>query len=143
MALIVYYSSKSNNTHRFVKKLNLPNLRIPLAQGKTTKVNADYVLITPTYSGGQKDENGRIITSGAVPRDVIHFLNQLENRKHCLAVVASGNTNFGDSYAIAGPILAEKLHVPLLHQFELLGTVDDVVKVRQQVLEIFKELDHE
>lgn len=143
MALIVYYSSKSNNTHRFVKKLNLPNLRIPLAQGKTTKVNADYVLITPTYSGGQKDENGRIITSGAVPRDVIHFLNQLENRKHCLAVVASGNTNFGDSYAIAGPILAAKLHVPLLHQFELLGTVDDVVKVRQQVLEIFKELDHE
>lgn len=139
MALIVYYSSKSNNTHRFVQKLNLPNLRIALGSGRETQVSEDYVLITPTYSGGQKDENGKIITSGAVPRDVIHFLNQIENRKHCLAVVAGGNTNFGDSYAIAGPILAQKLHVPLLHQFELLGTSYDVEKVRQQVLELFKE----
>lgn len=139
MALIVYYSSKSNNTHRFVQKLNLPNLRIPLGAGRTIQVKEDYVLITPTYSGGQKDENGQIITSGAVPRDVIHFLNQLENRQHCLAVVAGGNTNFGDSYAIAGPILSQKLHVPLLHQFELLGTAYDVEKVRKQVLELFKE----
>lgn len=139
MALIVYYSSKSNNTHRFVEKLNLPKIRIPLAEGDKLKVNEDFVLITPTYSGGQKDADGHVLTAGAVPKDVIHFLNQVENRKHCLAVVSSGNTNFGDSYAIAGPIIANKLHVPLLHQFELLGTEYDVDKVKQAVLSIFKE----
>lgn len=142
MALIIYYSSKSNNTHRFVQKLNIPNRRISLGSGRAMQVKSDYVLITPTYSGGQKNADGQIITSGAVPRDVIHFLNQIENRQHCLAVVASGNTNFGDSYAIAGPIIAQKLHIPLLHQFELLGTDDDVKKVKSQILELFKECEH-
>ena len=50
--LIVYFSSKSNNTHRFVQKLDLPNIRIPADE--PIKVTADYVLVVPTYSGGQK-----------------------------------------------------------------------------------------
>lgn len=134
--LIVYFSSKSNNTHRFVQKLDLPNIRIPADE--PIKVTADYVLVVPTYSSGQK-KAGKLDLRGAVPKEVIHFLNEEENRRHCLAVISSGNTNFGDSYAIAGPILASKLQVPLLYQFELLGTKEDVARVKRLVNYTFEK----
>ena len=51
MSILVYYSSPSENTHRFVQKLGLPALRIP-----THPVDADpfivdqpYILVVPTY----------------------------------------------------------------------------------------------
>ncbi len=45
-------------------------------------------------------------------------------------VIAAGNTNFGDAYAIAGNIIAQKCHVPYLYRFELLGD-KDVQSVQQ------------
>lgn len=137
--LIVYYSTKSNNTHRFVQKLDFRNIRIPLDENKTIEVNEDYVLIVPTYAGGGISKNGTVSFKGAVKKEIIHFLNNPKNRSHCLAVISSGNTNFGDSYAIAGPILSKKLNVPLLYQFELLGTNEDVSRVQTLVKKTFNE----
>ena len=126
--LIVYYSTKSNNTHRFVQKLGYENERIPMDGEGELFVDRDYVLIVPTYAGGVKKEN---------------FLNHEENRSHCKAVISSGNTNFGDSYAIAGPVLSNKLQVPLLYQFELLGTIEDVERVKKLVQETLNEGEKE
>lgn len=120
---IVYFSSTSNNTHRFVQKLGIKALRIPI-DNKDLLVTDDYLLIVPTYAAGGSDKRG------AVPKQVIRFLNRPENRNHCKGVISSGNTNFGDTFAIAGPIISQKLQVPLLHQFELLGTERDVEKVK-------------
>ncbi|MGT2768201.1 class Ib ribonucleoside-diphosphate reductase assembly flavoprotein NrdI [Streptococcus ictaluri] len=120
---LVYFSSKSNNTHRFVAKLGREATRIPM-DGSPIRVDKDYLLIVPTYAAGGDDYRG------AVPKPVIQFLNQPQNRFHCKGVISSGNTNFGDSFAIAGPIIAQKLQVPLLHQFELLGTKKDVTLVK-------------
>lgn len=52
MGLIVYFSSRSENTHRFVGKLGLPSSRIPVSprDGDPT-VREPFVLIVPTYSG--------------------------------------------------------------------------------------------
>ncbi|MCD3412779.1 class Ib ribonucleoside-diphosphate reductase assembly flavoprotein NrdI [Streptococcus equi subsp. zooepidemicus] len=121
--MLVYFSSRSNNTHRFVQKLDAKALRIPIS-GEPLLVDEDYILIVPTYAAGGSD------SKGAVPKQVIHFLNKANNRKHCKGVISSGNTNFGDTFAIAGPIITQKLQVPLLHQFELLGTQRDVIKVQ-------------
>ncbi|QQC49537.1 class Ib ribonucleoside-diphosphate reductase assembly flavoprotein NrdI [Streptococcus dysgalactiae] len=121
--IIVYFSSKSNNTHRFVQKLGLPAQRISI-DDSPVEVGVDYLLIVPTYAAGGSD------AKGAVPKQVIHFLNNPTNHKHCKGVISSGNTNFGDTFAIAGPIISQKLQVPLLHQFELLGTTTDVKKVQ-------------
>lgn len=128
--LVVYFSSKSNNTHRFVEKLSCKSLRIPVKKTDLS-VSEDYILIVPTYAGGGNE------VRGAVPKQVIHFLNSPQNRKHCQAVISSGNTNFGDTFAIAGPIISQKLQVPLLHQFELLGTQSDVLKV-QNILDSYQ-----
>ncbi|HHU5073418.1 TPA: class Ib ribonucleoside-diphosphate reductase assembly flavoprotein NrdI, partial [Streptococcus agalactiae] len=65
---VVYFSSKSNNTHRFVQKLGCSNQRIP-SDGSSILVTEDYILIVPTYAGGGDD------TKGAVPKQVVQFLN--------------------------------------------------------------------
>ncbi len=128
---LVYFSSISNNTHRFINKLKYTNIaRIPIELDEEINVNEPYVLVCPTYSGGSGD------TKGAVPKQVIKFLNDENNRKNCYGVIASGNTNFNDTFCLAGIVISAKLNVPLLYQFELLGTKTDVKKV-ENILDDF------
>ena len=130
---IVYFSSTSENTHRFVQKLTCVSHRIPLNLQEHMVVDSEYILICPTYSGGGKNTHGHVDTRGAVPKQVIHFLNDEHNRKLCRAVIGTGNTNFGDSFALAGPIIAAKIGVPLAYQFELSGTQEDVARVQMLI----------
>jgi protein involved in ribonucleotide reduction len=124
MGNIVYYSSRSENTHRFVEKLGFPATRLPIeAGGVPPEMDSEYVLVVPTYGGGEN--------KGAVPKPVIQFLNNPTNRGLIQGVIAAGNTNFGTTYCIAGDIVSQKCAVPLLYRFELLGTPEDVDNVRQ------------
>lgn len=66
-----------------------------------------------------------------MPTQVIHFLNNEQNRSLIRGVIASGNTNFGPDYGVAGDIIAEKCNVPYLYRFELMGTQEDVAIVKQ------------
>ncbi|WAT00051.1 class Ib ribonucleoside-diphosphate reductase assembly flavoprotein NrdI [Rouxiella chamberiensis] len=131
MSCLVYFSSKSENTHRFVGKLGLPAIRIPIApKGEKLRMEEPYILVVPSYGGGT--------TVGAVPRQVIHFLNDEHNRSLIRGVIAAGNTNFGAAYCIAGEIVAKKCQVPYLYRFELLGTPEDVAKVKKGVTEFWQ-----
>ncbi|WP_314779995.1 class Ib ribonucleoside-diphosphate reductase assembly flavoprotein NrdI [Actinomyces massiliensis] len=122
--LLVYFSSASENTHRFVGRLGYRSARIPLRRrDEPLTVDEEYVLFVPTYGGGS--------VRGAVPKQVITFLNDPRNRSLCRGVIASGNTNFGEAYCLAGDIIASKLGVPFLYRYELLGTPTDVARVRQ------------
>ncbi|MFY9262747.1 MAG: class Ib ribonucleoside-diphosphate reductase assembly flavoprotein NrdI [Actinomycetaceae bacterium] len=133
MVQIVYFSSATENTKRFVEKLGFDAKRIPLyAAEPPLKVNEDYVLIVPTYGGGS--------IKGAVPKQVIKFLNDPENRAHIRGVISGGNTNFGKAYGLAGDIISAKTKVPHMYRFELLGTPTDVEKVREGLEEFWKEL---
>jgi len=122
--LLVYFSSASENTHRFVGKLGYRSARLPLRRGdEPLVVDEEYVLVVPTYGGGS--------VKGAVPKQVIAFLNDPHNRSLCRGVISSGNTNFGEAYCLAGDIIASKLDVPLLYRYELLGTNTDVARVKE------------
>ena len=121
--LIVYFSSVSGNTERFVEKLGMRAKRIPLyKRDAALEVHEPYILISPTYGGG----NGE----GAVPKQVIRFLNDEQNRSWIRGVISTGNTNFGSAYCIGGDIISRKCKVPHLDRVELFGTPEDVNRVR-------------
>ena len=130
MSLIVYFSSSSENTHRFVQRLGLPAVRIPLNERERIQVDAPYILIVPSYGGGG--------AAGAVPRQAIRFLNDPHNRQRIRGVIAAGNRNFGDAYGRAGDVIAQKCGVPYLYRFELIGTPTDVDNVRKGVNEFWQ-----
>ena len=119
---LVYFSSVSENTHRFVQKLGVPATRIPL-HGRI-EVDEPYVLILPTYGGGRATPD--INVGGYVPKQVIAFLNNEHNRSFIRGVIAAGNNNFGTEFAYAGNVVSRKCGVPYLYRFELMGTPDDV-----------------
>lgn len=124
--LLVYFSSISGNTARFVEKLAMPSLRIPLtAADPAIEVDEPFVLVTPTYGGGQ----GRGEEKGAVPKQVIRFLNDEKHRQLLRGVISAGNTNFGDAFCVAGDIISRKCSVPHLYRLELFGTPEDVSRV--------------
>jgi protein involved in ribonucleotide reduction len=133
MPHLVYFSSASENTHRFVTKLGLSAQRIPLhASEPPLEVGEPYVLLVPTYGGGN--------LGGAIPKQVIRFLNDPGNRSLIRGVISAGNTNFGEAYCIAGDIVAAKCGVPHLYRFELMGTPDDVEAVREGLQQLWQRL---
>lgn len=123
MSMLVYFSSGTQNTHRFVTKTGLPALRIPCSMKEDIlQVTQPFVLVVATYAGG----DGR----GAVPKPVIRFLNDSSNRSFIRGVIAGGNRNFGATYCLAGTVISEKCQVPFLYRYELAGTDEDVMQVR-------------
>ncbi|WGW10811.1 class Ib ribonucleoside-diphosphate reductase assembly flavoprotein NrdI [Saxibacter everestensis] len=120
---LIYFSSVSANTHRFVTKLGRDARRLPLfTKEETLDAGDPFVLVTPTYGGVQ---------GGSVPKQVIKFLNQERNRSLIRGVIGSGNTNFGAEYCKAADIIAAKCRVPRLYRFELMGTDEDLRIVDQ------------
>lgn len=124
--LLVFFSSASGNTARFIEKLGLRAKRLPLRRGdEELIIDEPYVLVTPTYGGGQ----GRLNEKGAVPKQVIKFLNDERNRRNIRGVISAGNSNFGEAFGLAGEIISRKCRVPYLYRFEVFGTQDDVDRV--------------
>lgn len=122
MSLLVYYSSASGNTQRFITKLGLPALRIPISvEQPLPEITEPFVLVCPTYADG----HGR----GAVPQEVIRLLKHPLARKNIKGVIGSGNRNFGHLFACSGKVVARNCQVPLLYQFELAGTDKELREV--------------
>jgi protein involved in ribonucleotide reduction len=124
---LIYFSSVSENTTRLVGKVRstLPELRVerlPLrAADPAIIAERPYLLMTPTYGGGSE--------GGAVPKQVIRFLNVLPNRELLAGVISCGNTNFGAAFCVAGDIISAKTGAPHLARIELFGTPEDVQRV--------------
>ncbi|CAH0252168.1 Putative NrdI-like protein [Arthrobacter sp. Bi83] len=130
---LIYFSSSSENTKRFIDKLGTDAARIPLHQkDQPLTASEPFVLVLPTY-GGTGGE-------GSVPKQVIRFLNNPLNRSLLRGVIGAGNTNFGDNYCMAGDIIAAKCQVPHLYRFELMGTPEDVDRVQKGLEEFWTRL---
>lgn len=129
---IVYFSNVSENTKRFVDKLDYSSIRIPVKWNAEDPliVNKEYVLVVPTYGGGAE--------SRTVPKPVVDFLNIEANRALIRGIVGTGNTNFGVHYCRAAEIIAAKTGVPLLYRVEITGTPDDVEQVKERLSTLWK-----
>ena len=94
------------------------------------EIDQPSVLVLPTYGGGEDKR--------AVPIQVIKFLNNPHNRGLVAGVIAMGNTNFGESYCIAGDIVSSKLQVPVLNRVEILGTPSDIETTRERIAQLWQ-----
>lgn len=132
---VVYFSSVSNNTARFIESCGFPDeginvYRIPLRpKDAPLQVREPYILIVPTYGGGN-------IQKALLPQ-IRKFLNGHKNRSFIRGVISSGNRNFATAFCAAGDIISKKCHVPFMYNFELLGTPDDQRQVREGVRDFF------
>ncbi|MCX2933731.1 class Ib ribonucleoside-diphosphate reductase assembly flavoprotein NrdI [Mycobacterium sp. CVI_P3] len=135
---LVYFSSVSETTHRFVQKLGVPATRIPLHE--RIEVRRPYVLLLPTYGRGRGD-GPTLDAKGYVPKQVIAFLNNPHNRSLIRAVIGAGNTQFGAEYCFAAKLVSHKCKVPLLYRFEMMGTAEDVEAVRAELAEFWEDED--
>ncbi len=131
--LIVYYSSSSENTYKFVESLQIRNLRIPISMKDDCPIiDEPYVLISPCYG----NDDG----SKAVPKQVIRFLNKTENRSMIRGVIGAGNRNFGDRFAYAADVISKKCDIPILYRFELSGTPTDTSNVKKGMGRLWSSL---
>ncbi|AFA41480.1 NrdI family ribonucleotide reduction protein [Wigglesworthia glossinidia endosymbiont of Glossina morsitans morsitans (Yale colony)] len=131
MSSLVYFSSTSENTHRFIKKLCLPATRISLSVQKKLKMHTPYILVLPSYSSKLKNI--------AIPKQVINFLKIVSNQFFLRGVIGSGNKNFGADFCIASNFISKKYHVPILYKFELLGNPADVIRVKNTINKFWKK----
>lgn len=124
--MIIYYSSKTGNTKRFVEKLDHSE-KIKISNGLI--VDKPYILIVPTYANADGTK--------ALQRPIITFLNA--NHKHIIGVVAGGNRNFGKYFAYAGDVIKHKCNVEILHKFELDGNDYDVEITNMKIKKLLGE----
>lgn len=124
---IVYFSNVTNNTERFVFKVQKQKTyRIPLKKEETIQtITEPYILITPTYGDHYK--------KGMVPHHVKRFLKIPQHVELLRGVISSGNRNFGNEYGIAGEIISKKFNIPHLYKFELAGEEEDVIAVKNML----------
>ena len=123
---IVYFSNYSGNTKRFVDKLDLNSIRIPISDSNDPiLVQNKFVLFVPTYGGGNEGH--------AIPKQVRSFLNVASNRDKIIGVVGLGNTNFGEHYCKAAEMIAAKTGVPIIGKVEIFGTEEDVNTINERL----------
>jgi len=113
--MLIAYDSKTGNVRRFVEKLQLPAVQI----NEEMTMNEPFVVVTYTTGFGQ------------VPPKVASFLQR--NHRLLRGVSASGNRNWGDSFARSADQIAGMYGVPVLGKFELSGTGRDIEHFRQEV----------
>ena len=122
---VYYFSSVSNLTGRFAEHLAERTGRavFNLADSAVRRGETDgpWVLLTPSYKAGNADE----VT---LPAPVKAFLRSPANRRSLVGIIGSGNRNFGEYYQAAARKLAAASGRPVLFEFELSGTPEDVAR---------------
>lgn len=128
---VIFFSSVTGNTERFVDKITITGnkIRIPIKGDFSFKPSNPFIIITPTYGDG----NGK----GMVPHQVKKFLKNFNS--NLVGVISTGNRNFGKEFGLAGDLISYKFKVPLLYKLEIAGLPSDAEKVNN----ILKELENQ
>lgn len=141
--LTIVFISLSGNTLSFVKRLSLyleekqgihtNPINIKNLKHETFPVKDDFVAILPTYL-----EGGNGIDSGEVEiltNPLGDFIAAHDNYKHCMGIIGSGNKNFNNQYCLTAKQYAKRFGFPMLGDFELRGTQDDIERLAKIILE--------
>ncbi|EOT44877.1 class Ib ribonucleoside-diphosphate reductase assembly flavoprotein NrdI [Enterococcus columbae] len=141
----IIYISISGNTRAFIQKLTkyaheqqqndakLPKIISQEVHLQTTphEITEPFFAFVPTYlEGGNGIDNGDVEILTEPLREFLRF-NQ--NAQACLGIVGSGNRNFNHQYCLTAKQYAQEFQVPLIADFELRGTTQDVEQIYQKL----------
>jgi len=122
---VYYYSSTSNLIRRFATNLTAldgrPVLDLADREVRALEAPGSWVLLTPSYKAGND-------AHATLPAAVRAFLRSPSNRRRMVGIIGSGNRNFGRYYQAAARELAVASRRPVLFEFELAGTPEDVAR---------------
>ena len=127
---IYYYSSSSALVATFARRLGRPAFNLAEREHRRSETTGPWVLLTPSYKAGSDDND-------TIPEPVKRFLASANNRRNMVAVIGSGNRNFGSHYQQAARDIAAASGRPVIFEFELSGTAWD----SQECLRILEGLD--
>ncbi len=131
---VYYYSSTSNLIRRFATRLSALDGRTVLdlsdREVRGQEATGSWVLLTPSYKAGNDAQ-------ATLPAAVRAYLRSPSNRRRMVGIIGSGNRNFGPYYQAAARELAVASRRPVLFEFELAGTPEDVARCA----EILRALD--
>lgn len=123
--MIVAYASMTGNVKRFIRNLDFDTVQVT----NELIIEEPFVLITYTTGKGQ------------VPKEVVDFLNKALNKENLVAVVGSGNRNWGKSFCGGAVTVSKMYKVPLLHTFELSGYDSDIAVVTTKIKELGRMIE--
>jgi protein involved in ribonucleotide reduction len=121
---VYYYSSASGLVRSFAERLERPAYNLAEREHRQSQVDGPWVLLTPSYKTGNP-------ANDTIPEGVRRFLRSPVNRRALVAVMGSGNRNFGTHYQMACREIAARSGRPVLFEFELAGTPWDVLECRR------------
>ncbi|MEI4283167.1 class Ib ribonucleoside-diphosphate reductase assembly flavoprotein NrdI [Tetragenococcus halophilus] len=127
----ILFTSIAGNTRSFLNRLQKYNETIHLKEiddnTPEDEESEPFFVFVPTYlEGGNGIDNGDQEIMTEALREYIEFK---ENSKLCLGIIGSGNKNFNEQYCLTAKQYAEEFKVPLLDDFELRGTNEDVKRI--------------
>ena len=88
---------------------------------------------SPVSRGAGACAGGRGTNRGAVPKQVIRFLNNEDNRSKIRGVVGGGNRNYGKFFCYASEVVSKKCSVPLIGKFEVFGLPGEAEEIREAI----------
>lgn len=114
-SLTIVYYTKTKQTEKFVSKLleaiDIQSIKIQ----DELIVDTPFILLTPTYFFGE------------VPKEVSEFLHH--NHNNLVAVMSSGNRNWGGNFAKSGETISKEYNVELIGKYELAGNNQDIERL--------------
>ncbi|MBF0793290.1 class Ib ribonucleoside-diphosphate reductase assembly flavoprotein NrdI [Mammaliicoccus lentus] len=114
-SLTIVYYTKTKQTEKFVSKLleaiDIQSIKIQ----EELIVDTPFILLTPTYFFGE------------VPKEVTEFLHH--NHNNLVAVMSSGNRNWGGNFAKSGETISKEYNVELIGKYELAGNNQDIERL--------------
>ena len=133
----IFYYSLSNNTNRYIKKLQKENYKgelVRLTEDSELEEQAEpFIMIVPTYLVGATPD-----TTKEIYTEVEHeLLEAYDNYKNCIGIVGTGNKNFDWQYIWTAKHYCKEFNLPLLYDFEMAGMrrdVDNLIKIIHELM---------
>lgn len=147
--IYLIYISLSGNTKSFVSRLKTYlelksdylietiDVKELVKDGQTFMAMSDYfVAFLPTYlEGGNGLDTGDVEILTTPLRE---FIAYADNYRYCYGIVGSGNKNFNHQYCLTAKQYAQQFGFPVLDNFELRGLADDVERIGEKVLALYR-----